>query len=174
MTSNDEEMIKFLKKNGADATPHSGRTLLDHLIGTHNLLEKWHRRDSVCDAGLFHSIYGTENFPNVTIAPSMRLLVKKLIGEEGEKLAWTFGVLERESFDQNIPRRSGYSVRDRTNGKTIPLSSTEWLDLVDITFANTLESMPYLPWLQKKRCRKYLEQFGFVAPAPARELLSSL
>src|SRR6476646_4016281 len=122
MTTSDEEKIRFLTKNAADTIPHSGRTLLDHLIGTHDLLETWPRREAVCDAGLFHSIYGTEHLPKVTVAPSMRFLVRKLIGDEAEKLAWIFGALQRESFDQNIPRRSGYSVLDRTNGKTIPLT----------------------------------------------------
>jgi len=169
-----EDKIRLLKKQGAESIEHSGRTLLDHLVGTHNLLKQWHRREPVCDAGLFHSVYGTEHFPKTTMAASLRLLVKSLIGEDAERLVWIFGALERESFDRNIPRRDGYFVTDRTNGQKISLSSTEWLDLVDITFANTLEAMPHISWLQRKRCRKYLEQFGLVASPAARELLSKL
>lgn len=169
-----EDKVRFLKKHKADTLSHSGRTLLEHLTGTHNILREWHRREPVCDAGLFHSIYGTEHYPNVAIEPSFRFVVKRLIGEEAERLAWIFGVLERDSFDKNISRRAGYSVIDRTNGQSFPLTSTEWLDLVDITFANTLESMPHISWLQRKRCRKYLEQFGFIAPAAAKDALSKI
>jgi hypothetical protein len=172
MSAGLDEKIKFLKAQGAETQDYSGRPLLEHLRGTHDLLKAWHRRSTVCDAGLFHSVYGTEHFAPVTLESSLQFLVKKLIGEEAERLVWIFAVLDRESFDKNIPKKNGYSVVDRTNGKTIPLSSTEWLDLVDITFANTLEAMPHISWFLRRNCRKYLKQFGFVTPPPAKEALS--
>jgi|AntAceMinimDraft_12_1070368.scaffolds.fasta_scaffold373654_1 hypothetical protein len=40
-----------------------GNGALDaHLAGVRRVLHAWGAGDDVCDAGLFHSIYGTEGF----------------------------------------------------------------------------------------------------------------
>ena len=49
---------------GADKIKHTdgSQTLLDHLIGTRNILKRMDALDYIQDAGLFHSVYGTASF----------------------------------------------------------------------------------------------------------------
>lgn len=154
-----EHKFRFLQAHNAADAAHSGRRLLDHLAGTAVLLEQWGCREASCDAGLFHSVYGTEHFGSVTIAETERHRVRELIGAEAENLAWLFGLLTRASFDANLGRKTNLHLLDRRNGAMIPISETIWHDLLDITFANTLEAMSHLGWLQRRRCRQYLKQF---------------
>ena len=37
----DERYLSLLHASGADKLAHSGRTLLDHLVGTYRLLKDW-------------------------------------------------------------------------------------------------------------------------------------
>ena len=55
----DEHRAFLIERAHADAVKHSGRSLYDHLCGTHALLEQWGNCEPVCTAGLFHSLYGT-------------------------------------------------------------------------------------------------------------------
>jgi len=88
-------LLEWLRVQGAGDTPHSGRTLLDHLANTYCILAASRQPASVCAAGLFHSVYGTNAFRCVTVAASRRNEVCALIGEEAERLAWLFGTIER-------------------------------------------------------------------------------
>ena len=60
--------IDFLKRLGCEECLHGSDTLLHHLIGTHDLLKQWGAEEYVQDAGLYHSVYGTEYFqPNLNV-----------------------------------------------------------------------------------------------------------
>ena len=59
MSDSTSTKIDFLKAMGADEIPHSGRTLLEHLVGVFNILKDMDVAQHVQDAGLYHSIYGT-------------------------------------------------------------------------------------------------------------------
>jgi (p)ppGpp synthase/HD superfamily hydrolase len=87
-----ENVIKFLLDNDTNTNSHSGRMLIDHLMGTANLLREWECDENVVLAGLCHSIYGTDSYHTVTIDHSRREEVKNLIGEKAEHLAWEFGI----------------------------------------------------------------------------------
>src|SRR3546814_18378901 len=50
---------------------------------------------TICLAGLFHSIYGTAHFRHATLPFSQRRVVKNLIGAEAEALAYLFCVTDR-------------------------------------------------------------------------------
>lgn len=154
-----EKHSALLKDHGADSKPHSGRMLLDHLVGTCKLLQQWGCRSALCLAGLYHSVYGTEEFDRPTVNLEDRQKVREQIGQEAEELAWIFCVLDRTTFLPFDPSTLGYAVRNRHNRQLIPVSPEQWQDLVDLTFANTLENMPRLGWLQRRRCKKYLRPF---------------
>jgi 2OG-Fe(II) oxygenase superfamily len=88
-----EASLALLKNAGAEHCQHSGRSLLQHLTGTYQLLHQMGARGDVCNAGLFHSIYGTARFAaNVSMT---RADVRACIGESAERLAWLFCMLER-------------------------------------------------------------------------------
>lgn len=85
-----DELKSFLVDLPGIDAPHTDRSLLDHLVGTFELLSLWNAPKHVCEAGLFHSIYGTEAHPSATVAVSDRLELKRRIGSRSEKLVLAF------------------------------------------------------------------------------------
>ncbi len=86
----DEYRTFLTEKTHTDKIGHSGRSLFDHLAGTHNLLHLWGNEEAVCTAGLFHSIYGTKHFRHKTWPLSDRETIRNLIGHRAETLAYIF------------------------------------------------------------------------------------
>jgi hypothetical protein len=85
----------LLERSGAALTPHSGRTLLEHLAGTWQLLRDWGNPEAVCLGGLFHSIYGTNAFLRESLSSQRREELQAAIGREAEQLAWLFSSVDR-------------------------------------------------------------------------------
>lgn len=96
----------FLLELGCDSTPHSHRSLFEHLKGVHDLLRDWGNNADVCSAGLFHSIYGTNTFKHVSTTNRER--VREQIGEHAERLVLYFSTGKRPFFknldDQQMRR----------------------------------------------------------------------
>ena len=103
--------IDFLKSIGCDKTEHSGRTLLEHLVGTYKILDEGFAPLHVCDAGLFHSVYGTAYFKPKTISLDNRDIVKDIIGEEAENLVFMFCVISPPRFENIMSLQDG-QLRD--------------------------------------------------------------
>lgn len=93
MTRNQIEQI--LNEIGANLSPHSGRKLIEHLLGTYDYLVQWSLPDHVCVAGAFHSIYGTNVYTNKTLTYKDRPFVKELIGDLSENLVFLFSRCNR-------------------------------------------------------------------------------
>jgi hypothetical protein len=144
------------------------------LLGTRQLLLEWGARPAICDAGLFHSVYGTEHYQPAAIPLSMRAEVRQLIGGEAESLAWLFCTMRRETFDQNLGREAGFSVQQRLTGEWLPLTTTQFHDLVTMTFANTLEALPRLSLSVRRACRGYLRPFCCLAISGAQDAFERL
>ena len=90
MTDSTTTKIKFLKDCGADLCRHSGGTLLEHLVGTRDILKKQGAPEYLQDAGLFHSVYGTAYYmPEEGISTS-REEIQKLIGIQAEEIAYWY------------------------------------------------------------------------------------
>ena len=51
-----QKHLYLLLDLNADTNPHSGGALVDHLRGTHDLLQEWGNDQAVCIGWLFHSI----------------------------------------------------------------------------------------------------------------------
>lgn len=126
------EHIELLTRVGCDELGHSGRDLLTHLIGTYRILRQQSATEAVCLAGLFHSVYGT-SFLQCTIAID-RAMVRQLIGEQAERLAWLFCVLDRpacwRSTELLLPLRTGGNVN---------IQADELTELQQIEQANLIE-----------------------------------
>jgi hypothetical protein len=103
MLTDDEEQrfkiaYRFLEHLRADAVKHSGGSLLSHLLGTWRILSREAEPESVCLAGLYHSIYGTTFFKSVLVdggEVKNRDLIRSIIGEEAEHLAHLFCTINR-------------------------------------------------------------------------------
>lgn len=114
-----EPVIDFLKQNNAASNGHSGRNLIDHLVGTADLLAQWNCDMDVVLAGLCHSVYGTDSYHTVTIDHSRRDEIRALIGERAERLAWEFG--------------------NRKNPRIVSFLQNNEIDLIVIECANLIE-----------------------------------
>ena len=101
------EIKDFLLANGVGHTAHSGLTLWHHLQGVHRILVASGHQQYVCEAGLFHSIYGTQAFNQVTIEKSRRTEVQALIGEKAESLVMAFCMLPRPKLLEASLQHSG-------------------------------------------------------------------
>lgn len=96
----------YLIEHGASLISHSGSTLWAHLAGVHRILEASKSDEHVCVAGLFHSIYGTRAFKQVTVNRDRRAEVRALIGGKSENLVWAFCNLHRpQLFETSLSRQ---------------------------------------------------------------------
>jgi hypothetical protein len=157
----------WLAEKGASETQHSGRTLLDHLMGTWKLMHNAGLRDVLCLAGLFHSVYGTNAFRTITVTAQERTAVRQLIGNEAESLAWIFGNIPRPRVLMSALTKDGETAltnrllerfADHVNCHTVR-------DLLAIECANLLEQGEFWKTPQLTELAKefgFLEASGFV------------
>jgi hypothetical protein len=71
---------------------------MSHLVGTRDLLHGAGYPACVCDAGLLHSIYGTNKFNVMSLdpeTPGARDRVRAVVGVLAEQLAFLFHAINR-------------------------------------------------------------------------------
>lgn len=89
--------------NTGDVEHHNTKGSLGaHLKGVMDISKEWGMPLHVQDAGLFHSAFGTEAFDHQCITDADRTIVREVIGEEAEALAWIFGNMNRSIFEQQV------------------------------------------------------------------------
>lgn len=154
-----ENRLRFLRQANTDDMPHSDRGLLDHLLGTRQILIDWETRPALCDAGLFHSVYGTEYYELQAVPLTMRNEVRQLIGEEAESLAWYFCMIRRESLYENSGREGEFKVQHRLTDEWLPLTKTEFQDLLSLNIANCLEPYPRCTRFERRHLRRYMRRY---------------
>ena len=102
MMIEDEPYNKFLLEVGTKNQPHGQKTLYDHLVGTWKILKEWECSRDICNAGLFHSIYGTQVYLPCTIPVKNRKVVQNLIGETAENLVYLFHITPPDRFEHFV------------------------------------------------------------------------
>jgi len=149
-----ERTLEFLH-DYTKSQPHSGRTLYNHLVGTHKLLVEWGREEATCLAGLFHSIYGSYNYRRVTVPVEQRHVVADVIGEDAEMLAYLFSYSRRPRTLFTATRTYALDMRNEEQPHQV---SAETLNrLIEIECANEIEQgtngfirvLSTLPYVQK-------------------------
>lgn len=173
----DEQLeirLRYLRQANTDGMPHTDGVLLDHLVGTRRLLVEWEARPAVCDAGLFHSVYGTEYYEPKAIPLTMRHEVQQLIGEEAEALAWLFCMMRRESLFENVGRAGEFRVQHRFTDEWLPLTRTQFEDLFTMTLANSWEAFPRCSWMWRRILRSSLRPFRGTAIPPVQRAISRI
>lgn len=138
-------MIKYLLSIGTDKVNHNGVSLLSHLIGTKKILEDWNSPKYLCNAGLFHSIYGTEYFNVKKTTEKDIEKVRSLIGDKSEYLVWAFCSMVRKDFLKLASEGTPSFVRSFAGNVKITLKPEDVSDLCNITVANLLEQLARLP-----------------------------
>lgn len=139
------ERLSLLRSLGYGELMHgSGVPFLSHLIGTRRVLAEWGSRPALCDAGLFHSVYGTEYFQPEHPATQDR--IRAVVGDEAERLAWLWCNIERHTL-----RSRHRTVRLRQDRATIRLSAVEVSDLATLWAADVVERFGRLSEEQRAR-----------------------
>lgn len=156
-----EDAMHLLRQSGAMQTPHSGRRLFDHLLGTYKLLQSWGNPQSTCLGGLFHSIYGTNAFTHQSLTPAQRPLLQTAIGHDAEQLAWHFCTIDRPSaiFAGLRQLPGAYIAAPR-----IGPDASQWRALAEIECANLIEQGAWGRSLRELYCLG-LEQSGSLSAA---------
>lgn len=146
-------LLDYLKTLGADRMPHSGRSLMDHLVGTYEILRSWDCGTPVCVAGMFHSIYGTNAFGIRCMDMRDRASVMRAVGEEAERFVHLFCVSHRpDAFIEAIDRGE---LKCRNTGEIVPVDAATVHGLLEIECANLLEQHAGERFL-----RKFVEKIG--------------
>ena len=167
------------------ALAHNGEEAFDaHLVGVQSVLRSWDAPEHLCNAALFHSIYGTEGFQGFKLPLTHRDEISQLIGADAERLAWIFCMVDRASVDATVlaPQADNappsFFARAELGGFRIRLQSEqEWIDFLTLSLADWLEQVSpgaicaYIPptctSLEQRLCRAR-------ALSCARSLLLSL
>ena len=134
--------LMLLEQLGAHRTSHSRRTLIEHLRGTHDLLEEWGNSSEVCVAGLFRSVYGTYIFDKQSADLSMREEIRDVIGSHAERLVHTFCVSDRRRFYEHLGE-SSFLLPDVAYGSDMELDGADLAALIEIEVANVVDQLAY-------------------------------
>lgn len=150
----NDRLYSFLKDNIPELLHHTGLAAFDeHLKGVKTVLQLWEASKDVCNAGLFHSIYGTEGFQGYKFPILRRREIRNLIGEEAERLVWIFCVVDRKTVDAvvlslevreglQLPETIIFRSREELGAFEIPLQGVnEFLNFIQLTLADWLEQV---------------------------------
>lgn len=170
MTARFEEKLEFLRSRDADTIGHSERSLLAHLLGCRRLLISWGAGAPLVDAGLFHSVYGTEFFRSPSIPESDRSLVRNLIGTQAERLVWLYCRLQRTHFESEASRGTPDHIVDHAFGSTVAIARDEVAAIANLLAADCLEQLLRHPSRSSRRAERYFQLRSHLLPGAIHAL----
>lgn len=140
-----DELLDALGHHGAREIWHKHGTFLDHLLGVWRILAAWQQPEDVCRLGLMHSIY-SNSFVRMKVFDAEqaegRATVRRLIGDEAERLVHLFCVIRREELlptgDLAVPA-DGIEVRLIHGDDKVRLSRRELGIFLIVTMADYAE-----------------------------------
>ncbi len=164
-----KHLTDFLVNLGIEKVPHTQKTYLAHLIAVYRLMQRVGCEEDVCRAGMFHSIYGTQLFQGFKLDLDRRPVVRELIGERAEKLAYLNCAMDRPSFDAALDQPGdSYSFVDRLTGQEVRLGRADFDDLCRVHLYDWLEQVPrsHHGWGYRRNAfRRRAERLGDAALA---------
>lgn len=166
--NNPDTILRLLAEYNLEGFSHTDHGLINHLRGTFQILESWGCSETLCIAGLCHSIYGTESYRRNPIELSERENIQAILGESAEKLVYLFGAHVKESLWKNLERENEFSILDRLEKSELKLSELDLRNLITLTLANWLEQRPRVPekylFIRQNeflQAEKYLPEKGY-------------
>jgi hypothetical protein len=167
MQTEMKKLTDFLVKLGVEQVPHTQKTYLAHLVAVYRLMESEGYDAELCAAGMFHSIYGTQQFQRFKLPLKDRPQVRALVGERAERLAYLNCLMNRASLDAALEQTGEpYRVVNRVTGEEMPLSRGEFDDLCRVHLYDWLEQVPrsHLGWGYRRAAyRRMAERLGGAA-----------
>lgn len=137
MTTDRTQALLLLDDLGASQVPHSGRSLLDHLLGTADVLASWGACPRVELAGLLHSVYGTGSFEDALLGWGDRHRVVTAVGQDVERLVYLYCRMDVPFLEDAVSGLS--SLLSRDDWSALPATGQELENLVLLVRANRLE-----------------------------------
>jgi hypothetical protein len=168
MHANFKPLTDFLHELGAEKVRHTETTYLAHVVGVYRDMESGGCSEELCQAGMFHSIYGTERFQRFALPLQRRADVRALIGERAERLAYLNCAMDRPSFDKAVLGGAApYHIRDRISGEAVEMSEEDFTDLCKIHLYDWLEQVPRSQEWDYRRAiyRRLADRLGSAAVA---------
>jgi len=163
-----KDLTNFIISLGAADIAHTKKTYLAHAIGVYNDMKAWGAGEALCNAALFHSIYGTQGFQDFALPLSRQDELRALIGEHAEKIAFANCFMNRDTFDAQIRTITDtHIILNRVTQAQIVLNDAEFEDLIRVHLCDWLEQAPrVLTWDYRRRpYREMAERLGGVALA---------
>lgn len=161
MDSSYKRFTDYLVGLGIEQVPHTGKSYLAHLVGVYRLMEAQGYDEELCRAGMFHSIYGTEQFQGFRLPLEQRAQLRALIGERAERLAYLNCAMNRTSFDRAVDQVEGpYPIIDRITGEELSLTQDDFDDLCCVHLFDWLEQVPRsrFGWDYRRRAYRQMAQ----------------
>ena len=142
----EPEKLRYLNGEGALGVKHTGNGAFDaHLLGVRRVMQAWcPEKPHLHDAGLFHSIYGSEGFQGFCLPFEKRDELRGMIGDKAERLVHIFCVVDRLTVDNDLdsaPGRHAFAARPELGGFPIPVDDETWFDFVALTLGDWLEQV---------------------------------
>jgi hypothetical protein len=143
MAEDMKRLTNFLVEFGIEQIPHTNKSYLAHLVGVYRLMESQGCSEELCSAGMFHSIYGTQQFSGFMLPVDRRGEVRELIGDRAERLGYLNCAMDRASFDRAVGQTTGpYRFTDRLTRETVELTAQDFEDLCRVHLYDWLEQVP--------------------------------
>jgi hypothetical protein len=143
MTEDFKRLIDFLRDIGAEHVAHTQKGYMGHLVSVYRLMQEQGCSEELCQAGMFHSIYGTQSFRTFGLPLERRGEVRALIGERAEQLAYLNCVIDRASLDRAVAEGSApFRIVVRDSGEVVSLSAADLDDLCRVHLYDWLEQVP--------------------------------
>lgn len=158
-----KQLTKFLDGLEIEKIPHTGKNYFGHLIAVYHDLKSWGCDEELCRAGMFHSIYGTQQFQSFKLPLESRPRIRDMIGDRGERLAYYNCAMYRPSFDLAVEQTHGpYRFTDRLTNEEVELSAEDFEDLCRVHLCDWLEQAPRVnKWdFRRAAYRRMAERLG--------------
>lgn len=140
-----DAMLDALGHHGAREIWHKHGTFLDHLLGVWRILAAWQQPSDVRRLGLMHSIY-SNSFVHMKVFDAEqvegRATVRRLIGEEAERLVHLFCTIRREqllALDERALAAQEIRIGRNGSDETIALSRRDLGIFLVVTMADYAE-----------------------------------
>ncbi|MCI0682485.1 MAG: hypothetical protein L0Y71_10295 [Gemmataceae bacterium] len=143
MSQTYKQLAQYLGDLGIDQVEHTQKNYLGHLLAVYRLMKDAGCEEEVCQAGMFHSIYGTQKFQGFKLPLESRAEIRGMIGERAERLAYLNCAMQRETFDEALGQSGdSYTFRDRITGDQVTLNRQDFDDLCRVHLYDWLEQVP--------------------------------
>jgi len=133
------ENFQKLSKLGAGEFEHIGGSLIDHLKGTHKLLQDWASSSILQNAGLYHAAYGTAGFDENFVSTNHRKDISLIIGNKAEEIVYQYCACSRQDFFSRIGIEPNPQFKNRFTGESYHLEADMLNNFCELTAANEIE-----------------------------------